>query len=82
VGCAAHIAGGRGQQAFTAAVAVTLALRGALVAISAEWSSDFCLDQGLHALAHQFGEQLAGGAAAKQLRQFRGGRIRDGRGVV
>ena len=40
------------------------------------------LDQGLQRQAHQFRDHLAGGAAAKQLRQFCGGRIGDGHGLV
>ena len=71
-----------GQQAFTAAVAVSAPLSGALVTIGTKGGSGSGLDQGLQALAHQFGDQLAGGAAAKQRRQFRGGRISDGHGLV
>lgn len=36
----------------------------------------------LEALAHQFGIQLTGSAAAKLLRQPSGGRIGDGHGLV
>ena len=68
--------------AAVAAVAVAPALVSALVTIGTKGSSGLGLDQGLQPLAHQFGDQLAGGAAAKQLRQFRGGRIRDGHGLV
>jgi len=77
-----HVARWCGQQAITAAVAVAAPLSGALVTIGTESSSGLGLDQGLQPLANQFRDQLAGGAAAKQLRQFRGGRIRDGHGLV
>jgi len=40
------------------------------------------LDQGLETLAHQFGDEFTGSAAAKQLRQLSGGSIRDGHGLV
>ncbi len=76
------VAGRCGQQAITAAVAVAPPLGGALMAIGSKGSSGLGLDQGLQALAHQFGDQLTGGAAAKQLRQFLGGRIGDGHGLV
>ena len=54
-----------GQQAFTAAVAMAAPLSGAQVAIGTKDSSGLGLDQGLPPLAHQFRDQLAGGAAAK-----------------
>ena len=76
------VTGRSSQQAITVAVAVAPALVSALVTISTKGNSGLGLDQGLQPLAHQFGDQLAGGAAAKQLRQFRGGRIGDGHGLV
>jgi len=45
-------------------------------------SSGLGLDQGLQPLAHQFGDELTGRGATEQLRQFRGGRIGDGHGLV
>lgn len=54
----------------------------AFVTIGTEGSSSLGLDQGLEPLAHQFRNQLPGSAAAKQLRQLMGGRIRDGHGLV
>ena len=40
------------------------------------------LDQGLETLAHEFGDQLTGSAAAMQLHQLGGDRISDGHGLV
>jgi len=76
------VTGWRGQKPITAAVAVSAPLSCSLVAVSTKSCSGFCLDQGLQPLPHQFGDQFTGGAAAKQLRQLRGGRIRDGHGLV
>ena len=62
--------------------AVFAPLSCALVAVSTKSCGGFSLDRGLQPLTHQFGDQFTGGAAAKQLRQLRGGRIRDGHGLV
>ncbi len=53
----------------------------ALVAVSTKSGGGLSLDQGLQPMPHQFGDQFTGGAAAKQLRQLSGGRIRDGHGL-
>jgi hypothetical protein len=53
----------------------------ALVAVSTKSGGGLSLDQGLQPMPHQFGDQFTGGAAAKQLRQLCGGRIRDGHGL-
>ena len=71
-----------GQQPIPAAVAVAAPLGCAFVTIGTEGSGSLGLDQGLESLAHQFRNQLPGSAAAKQLRQLMGGRIRDGDGLV
>jgi hypothetical protein len=61
---------------------VSAPLVSALLAVRTEGRCSLGLDQGLQALPHQFRDQFTGGAAAKQLRQSRGGRSRDGRGLV
>jgi hypothetical protein len=77
-----HVASWPGQQAITAAVAVTTTLGSAFVTIGTEGSCRLGLDQGLQPLAHQFRDQLPGGATAEQLRQLAGGRIGNGHGLV
>lgn len=57
---------------------VTAALISALMTVGTKGGCSLGLDQGLEALAHQFGDQLTGSAAAKQLRQLSSGRIGDG----
>jgi hypothetical protein len=57
-------------------------LIGALVTIGAKGGCSLSLDQGLEVLAHEFGNQLTGSAAAKQLRQLSGGRMGDGHGLI
>ena len=52
------------------------------MAIGTDGSSGLGLDQGLQTLAHQFGDELTGRGAIEQLRQFRGGRMGDGHGLV
>ena len=52
------------------------------MAIGTEGSCRLGLDQGLPALAYQFGDEFAGSATAKQLLQLTGGRMRNGHGLV
>ena len=54
----------------------------ALMAIGTGGSCRFGLDEGLQALAHQFRDEFAGCASAKQLFQLSGGRMRSGHGLV
>jgi len=54
----------------------------ALMAIDTEGSCGLGLDQGLQVVAHQFRDQFAGSATAKQLLQLSGGRMSDGHGLV
>ena len=58
------------KEPVTAAVVVATSVIAALMAVSSKGSRGLGLDQGLEALAHQFRDQLTGGAAAKQLRQL------------
>jgi len=58
------------------------ALIAAFVTIGNEGCSSLGLDQGLQPLAHQFRDQLPGGATMEQLRQLAGRRIGDGHGLV
>jgi hypothetical protein len=52
------------------------------MAIGTDGSSGLGLNQGLQTLTHQFGDELTGRGAIEQLRQFRGGRMGDGHGLV
>jgi hypothetical protein len=65
-----------GEQALTAAIAVASSLIRALMAIGTDGRSRLGLDQGLQAMAYQFGDEFAGSATAKQLLQLSGGRMR------
>jgi hypothetical protein len=76
------VTGWRGQESITAAVAVSAPMLSALMAIGTEGSCRLVLDQGLQALAHQFRDEFAGSATAKQLLQLSGGRMRNGHGLV
>jgi hypothetical protein len=59
-----------------AAKAAASSLIRALSAIGTDGRRRLGLDQGLQALAYQFGDEFAGSATAKQLLRLSGGRIK------
>ena len=57
-------------------MAVASSLIRALMAIGTDGSCGLGLDQGLQALAYQFGDEFAGSATAKQLLRLSGGKMK------